>query len=420
MSKSNSLSRLAGIACLGLSLGLTLAACSPSADEQAKKVLAEAQQFFDRAQTQNGDERLTSLQAAQDRLQQIIAKFPSSTLATQLSQGQALGKLSLEGLSDAITTEAWPACQDNPHRTCLIGRAQQLARSADLAAYKDDAFTRAINLSGLARLQVMAGKTSEAQKSIDIAQKAAADLASSASPEQALLTLQAVSGAMTLLGQIDQAWDLQKSHTGLFDKAGADYWTSADLARRIVDEQVRAGKSKDAASFIGQKGAAAEAELLPRLANGQMDDGQIPDAKRTILKAAGFAREQTLRVESLMELAIAEYRSGLTSDANTLIQKTIEKKNASAPALIQALDLIVIAKAQARTARNSAAEASLNEALTKAQTLPRSVQNAIAPSFAEGLAQAGRFQEAVNLIKSETDPLSQALVLMAISPLAPK
>jgi hypothetical protein len=397
-----------------------LLACSPSADDQAKKVMAEAQQFFDRAQTQSGDERLSSLQSAQDRLQQIIAKFPTSNLAKQLSQGQAIGSLSLDGLSDAIATEAWPSCQDNPHRACLIGRAQQLARSADLNAYKDDAFARAYGLSGLARLQFMAGQSNEARKSIEAAQKAALDMAASASPEQALLTLQSLTGSLTLLGQVDQAWDLQKSLSSLFDKAGSDYWTSADLARRIVDEQVRSGKSKDAASFIAQKGAAAEAELLPRLANGQMDDGQIPDAKRTILKAAGFAREQNLRIETLMELAIAEYRSGLTSDANTLIQKTIEKKSAATPALIQALDLIAIARAQARTARNSAAEASVNEALAKAQTLPRSVQNAIAPVFAEGLAQAGRFQEAVNLTKNGTDPLNQALVLMAISQWAPK
>ena len=397
-----------------------LLACSPSADDQAKKVMAEAQQFFDRAQTQSGDERLSSLQSAQDRLQQIIAKFPTSNLAKQLSQGQAIGSLSLDGLSDAIATEAWPSCQDNPHRACLIGRAQQLARSADLNAYKDDAFARAYGLSGLARLQFMAGQSNEARKSIEAAQKAALDMAASASPEQALLTLHSLTGSLTLLGQVDQAWDLQKSLSSLFDKAGSDYWTSADLARRIVDEQVRSGKSKDAASFITQKGAAAEAELLPRLANGQMDDGQIPDAKRTILKAAGFAREQNLRIETLMELAIAEYRSGLTSDANTLIQKTIEKKSAATPALIQALDLIAIARAQARTARNSAAEASVNEALAKAQTLPRSVQNAIAPVFAEGLAQAGRFQEAVNLTKNGTDPLNQALVLMAISQWAPK
>ena len=397
-----------------------LLACSPSADDQAKKVMAEAQQFFDRAQTQSGDERLSSLQSAQDRLQQIIAKFPTSNLAKQLSQGQAIGSLSLDGLSDAIATEAWPSCQDNPHRACLIGRAQQLARSADLNAYKDDAFARAYGLSGLARLQFMAGQSNEARKSIEAAQKAALDMAASASPEQALLILHSLTGSLTLLGQVDQAWDLQKSLSSLFDKAGSDYWTSADLARRIVDEQVRSGKSKDAASFITQKGAAAEAELLPRLANGQMDDGQIPDAKRTILKAAGFAREQNLRIETLMELAIAEYRSGLTSDANTLIQKTIEKKSAATPALIQALDLIAIARAQARTARNSAAEASVNEALAKAQTLPRSVQNAIAPVFAEGLAQAGRFQEAVNLTKNGTDPLNQALVLMAISQWAPK
>ncbi len=420
MSKSPSFLRLAGMVCLSLSLGLTLSACSPSVEEQAKKVLAEAQQFYDRAQSQSGEERLTSLQAAQERLQQIVAKFPASTLASQLAHGQTIGKLSLPSVSDAIATEAWPSCQDNPRRACLLGRAQQLARTADLNAYKDDAFTRSLALSGLARLQVLSGQSPEASKSIDLALKAAQDLSAAASPDQALLTLQALTGSLTLLGQVDQAWDLQTSLAALVAKAGPGYWTNADLARRIVDELVRSGKTKDAAAFIAQKGAAAEAELLPRLANGQMDDGQIPDAKRTILKAAGFAREQALRVETVMELAIAEYRSGLTTDANTLIQKTIEGKQANAPALIQALDLIAIAKAQARTARNSAAEANLNEALAKVQTLPKPVQNALTGPIAEGLSQAGRFQEAVNLTKDQSDPLAQALVLMAISQMAPK
>ena len=88
--------------------------------------------------------------------------------------------------------------------------------------------------------------------------------------------------------------------------------------------------------------------------------------------------------------------------------------------MIQALDLIAIAKAQARTARNSAAEANLNEALAKVQTLPKPVQNALTGPIAEGLSQAGRFQEAVNLTKDQSDPLAQALVLMAISQMAPK
>jgi hypothetical protein len=48
------------------------------------------------------------------------------------------------------------------------------------------------------------------------------------------------------------------------------------------------------------------------------------------------------------------------------------------------------------------------------------VQNALAGPIAEGLSQAGRFQEAVNLTKDQSDPLAQALVLMAISQMAPK
>jgi hypothetical protein len=154
-------------ALIGLLTALAIASCSPDPNEQANKLFVQAQQLIEKAQQQKPDERLATLQAAEQQLKAIVTKYPAANLAVQLASGQSVGTVSLKGMSEAIAAAAWEVCVSAPKRPCVIDQAGMLAHSIK------DAAGRASVLVKLSKAQAKAGLAKEAETALDQAWSAA-------------------------------------------------------------------------------------------------------------------------------------------------------------------------------------------------------------------------------------------------------
>lgn len=269
---------------VGALLAAFVVACSPDPNEQANKQFVEAQLLLAKAEKQESEERLWTLQNADQKLKSIIVAYPASHLAVQLVSGQGVGDVSLRAVAEMIQRAAWPVCLRQPKRACVLDKALQLARTIKPATPRAGAL--AIIASALAK----EGKSSEAaavfKEALELIQLVGAD--------------HERDGLLDLIFQVSDTtrFPFPPIFATIAEVAGA-----ATIARALVLAQ-------------SIKNEGLRARTLNVVAVAQAKAGLMTDATRTFKQALELARND----DTLVEVVKAQAKAGYIAEARHTAQ----------------------------------------------------------------------------------------------------
>lgn len=113
---------------------LALAGCEDP-NTAANAMFVEAKAQIDKSTTQDSEKKLATLREASIKLKRIVEKYPSSTLAVQLSSGQTIGTISLSSVEQSIERAVRPARRAHcaalpkPSQDCVFEEALATAEA---------------------------------------------------------------------------------------------------------------------------------------------------------------------------------------------------------------------------------------------------------------------------------------------------
>jgi tetratricopeptide (TPR) repeat protein len=440
---------------IAMVLGLSNS-CSAGPNGQANKLFVEAQQLLEKAERQKLAEKIPTLREAEDRLKSIVSQYPSANLAIQLASGQSVGTVSLQNVSDAITTAERDACFEAPTKACILQQAVRNAEAAKDGASLVEAagmrviFTPLTFYARLAQAQASAGMSQAANQSAD----KVLEIYSAVTSNGLFSVLPALASAgrtREALQLLDAATDTQRGPTAVQLR---EY-----LLLALARGQYAAGKKADAEATTKQAlqttWSSNDVRILAYLATMLAKLGLDKEASATIDQAAQAAASITpsnadfhnARFTTLVSLAEAQATLGRTIEAKTVLAKLLEQVrrepnyrdldlfqlfngNASIAALMDVKELaestsndqlkaaVLCAGAIGRANAGNISEAQTVMYLIKRDYSKVLALSAIAQAQAKAKLQSqanGTIEYALRTIKSLPDPAERAEALLAIA-----
>lgn len=375
---------------------------------------------------------------------QVYARKGSLREALQaLRDAQRLG-LSGEGVGAILQSAAasavdenipWQTCLKTPRRECVFAQALQLTKSIP------DERSRVTTLASIADAQANAGLSKEAQATIEVALSQVqvmksdftrANILNSISKTQVVLgrkndaqatSAEATRVAETLTGN-DREFTLlaTKVQAGNTDEAWKIAQSIRDEDRRVdamlpvIEAQLKSGRSQEAVVNIG-----IAAQLAQSIKN---QSGMIRAALgiAEVQSKAGLKSEATATLQQIAQTALSSNLNGRPIFLNWIARAWANAGNFSEGLRLarfiddqglRAAVLAYIAETQFKAGLSTQANATLDEAVELAASLPRDNQQFALSSIAKTQAIAGKIAESLLsvqfLIVEKNDRVANAL-----------
>lgn len=357
---------------------VTLTACSTDDSESANRLFVEAVNLISSAEHADSEERVRLLEEAHVALDTIVARYPSTDLAVELSSGQAIGEVSLKILANELTDARVDHCALSPNVSCIADWLTNSISNVEPVEYEWD---RYFALYGIVQIHSASGDFMDAlnilnmidddetkrwamvpiaggQARYDLYSDAlqSAEMAGSDNRHLALLEIakaQAAAGrdsdyrnTLTLVSEIVESFEDSRVRARISIEVAKVHRLAGHTSRAV---DALSGAMQTAESIDGPE---ENVRILQSIAELQTEFGLSVDATQTLSRAIQIARgieDVEDRIERLASIAELQFELGFVPEANRTLNVVKQDVDSMEGDIFKDFSLERIANVQARS-----------------------------------------------------------------------